>query len=63
MKKLEPETKAPYKTTLEMCRACGDDFEKPGSCGECLDDKAMNALRDWMETSYPGCTTEYLIYR
>ena len=30
-----------------ICECCGDDFEHPGSCEECMDDDEINNLRKY----------------
>tara|TARA_Y100000031_G_C8047337_1_gene304516 strand:+ start:544 stop:699 length:156 start_codon:yes stop_codon:yes gene_type:complete len=33
------------KVCEEICRGCGTDFEKPGSCEDCMDDESMDHYR------------------
>jgi predicted amidophosphoribosyltransferase len=35
-----------YRVCEEICNGCGTDFDKPGSCEECLSDQDMDAFRE-----------------
>ena len=42
-----------YDSYLAMCQACGGDFEKPGTCEECLEDEEMNLMMEWIDRLHP----------
>ena len=34
--------------TNYICGRCGEEFDKPGSCEECMDDERMQIHRDYI---------------